>query len=33
MQADMDIGAKHGWKYTWAVEDVPTVHCYGAVRG
>ena len=32
MEKDMEIGAKHGWKYTWAVEDMPTVHCYGAVR-
>lgn len=33
MQKDMEIGAKHGWKYAWAVEDMPTVYCYGAVRG
>lgn len=33
MKGDMEIGAKHGWKYTWAVEDTPTVYCYGAVRG
>lgn len=33
MKGDMEIGAKHGWKYSWAVEDMPTVYCYGAVRG
>lgn len=29
---DMKIGAKHDWKYSWAKEDVPTMHCYGEAR-
>lgn len=32
MSVDMKIGAKHNWKYTWTVEDVPTMHCFGEVR-
>lgn len=31
MSVDMKIGAKHDWKYTWTVEDVPTMHCFGEV--
>ena len=32
MAVDMKIGAKYDWKYTWTVEDVPTMHCFGEVR-
>ncbi|CAN0506602.1 unnamed protein product, partial [Ectocarpus sp. 12 AP-2014] len=28
---DMEIGAKYDWRYTWVVEDMPTVYCYGAM--
>ncbi|CAM9720687.1 unnamed protein product [Ectocarpus sp. 6 AP-2014] len=31
MAKDMEIGAKYDWRYTWAVEDMPTVYCYGAM--
>lgn len=31
MAVDMKIGAKFDWKYTWAEEDVPVMHCFGEV--
>ena len=31
LAVDMEIGAKYNWKYTWTVEDVSTMHCFGGV--
>ncbi|CBN76982.1 glyoxalase family protein [Ectocarpus siliculosus] len=31
MAKDMEMGAKYDWRYTWVVEDMPTVYCYGAM--
>ncbi|CAN0125187.1 unnamed protein product, partial [Discosporangium mesarthrocarpum] len=29
---DVKLGTKHGWKWSWSVEEVPSTHIYGEVR-